>query len=256
MKMPSLASPLLALGISAMLMAACTQHAAITKKPVKKAAAKVQTHYTADEYLYHLALADIALQDKSQDASSVDSSLQVLQAYTAKSGKKAKTPGPAFQQVAVLECKLGAGMLREAAPLVKDERTRQALQNLLGRLRARGCVLTNVHTAKVVVKKDIPLTFAKATPDEIRDAVHAAVARVLATQTRPGALKEAQDQIKLLRLLIDSRQQDAAYIATENAKQTIALAENAKENRQEIETLLSQLEALETELHKAMPYSL
>lgn len=215
--------------------------------------------YQAGDFVQHLSLASLTLADGAANTDAAAPDLDVLQSYTAQPRHHSKhaRPSSVQQQVAVLECKAkGDGVIRTlAAPFATSAGDSDALLELLNR-SAHSCPLYNIWPATVTVRRSPPLVFADASPEEIRQMTAQRLDGILHNAARPGPLTEAKTQMQLARIFIDNRQRDGAYIAVENAKQSLAAAEGTPDNKEAVKALLQELESMESEMQQTMPFTL
>jgi len=203
------------------------------------------------EYVQHLSLIALNTEPGAED-------LEILQAYTAKQFTKARRHSLANVRIpaVIFECKprSGAAMQQLASPF--DNAGHEAVLEMVNRMTDAGCVLYNLHPAMVTVRRGEPLNFKKDTPDQIHQKVQERLDVVLHGAERLAPLDDAKTDITLARIFMDNQERDSAYLAVDNAKHALALAENTPDAKAATDDLLKQLEDVENQLHRTMPFSL
>lgn len=218
-----------------------TKHAR-TAKPAK-------THYLAEAYVKHLALAELALEPTEDD-------LDIIGAYAAQKSTK-----PERQALVVFEYKTdGEKTLQKiiapiSTPAEKSKFT--ALLEIMNRLNERTYTLHNIHLAVVMVAPGEALKLPEGSINEIKQALDGEQQRLLDNAEKMSTLDDARTQLRLIRFFIDHHFRDAAYLSVDNVKHLLASATNNQSGGTDIIKSLSQeLEALESQLHKTLPFTM
>jgi len=211
-----------------------------------------QTHYHADAYVQHLALARL-----TPEAGTAD--LNVIDAYAT------QKPKPEHQTILVLEYKTGndPAMQQVAAPVFPASRPTgkntefSALLEIMNRLDGNAATLHNLHLAAVTVAPDEALSLPDSSSQNIRQALDDQQQRLLGNAEMLPLLDDARAQLQLARFFMDHRFRDAAYISVDNVTRELASAsQNTSMDTDAIKNLSHELEALESQLHKILPFTL
>ncbi len=232
------------------LLWAC--HPAPPKQPHRVAMAKpVKTAYTPQDFLTHLALAQLALR-QSDDTPDAMEDLDILQAYARQS------PKPAHRTVLVLDYKINGASHQLLAPVEQGARGGQkALYAIMRQLAAMPHTLYNLRLVVVDVAPGAVAFDTLDDADAVRKTVDDVQDALLLTAEALPAATEARTQLQLADFFMADRRQDAAYLMVDNAKNTLAAA--ARHHAIDTETLRrlsKELEIIEGRLHETLPYNL
>lgn len=222
------------------------------QKPVKRAkpAKKIETPApNADAYISSLTLARIALAATPPDSAALAPQLELLQA-----GADAKKRKTETQTIVILKYDGKSAPLKQViAPIPSSTKeTQYASLNAVMAAQGRSATLYDVSIGKVTITPE-PIA-------EHTDGDTAALSELLArrqqqltsTAIAPDVLDNIRKQMSLVRFFIASRYRDAAYIAMDNMKKLLGEAPSSEETKQ----LSGQLDELEQQLRKVMPYTL
>lgn len=218
--------------------------------------------YDSKDFVTHLSLARIALGAPGAGDASAKASIAVLQRYAAQRHKPAgKDKEKIYQPVFIVDYEIDAqdAPLHVLAPLDAPY-VSSRFPELRDILEALGdsapYTLHNVRVGVAIVNPPPLKALEKAEKAEKIRTLDTEQQRLIATIASPLPLEQARAQLQLTRFFIDARIRDGAYLALENAKQALATATNAPAKSEELEALGKQMEELEVELPKAMPFTL
>lgn len=91
---------------------------------------------------------------------------------------------------------------------------------------------------------------------EMKSALHMQEQQLLASAVPLTSVSEISAELRLIRFFIERHLRDAAYIAADNAKQSLASLSHNAGNDAEVNRLSKELELLESDLRKTMPFTL
>lgn len=207
-----------------------------------------------EAYVKNIALAQLALTD-SDDTATALSRLKAAQTYSLH--KKAK---PSRQIVAVLEYRLknAKTMQKLVVPVntLSENLESPPAMEVMHRFAATPSTLHDISVASAMVTPAGPLKLSDASPKHLQQVTDQQQQHLLKTAANLPPLEDARIQLQLVRFFIDQRFRDAAYLSTENVKQLLASAQQHGGDAATIQSLLHDMEELEGELHKTMPYTL
>lgn len=216
---------------------------------------KPEEIYQADAYLLHLSLARLALQASPTNVSASAADWNIARAYSVQ-----KQNGNALQPTLILEYTLKGQAEHKhiAIPFDMPHTTPEFpdLESAMARLSPLPYTLYDLRPA--VVSLPAPTTM-----DE--EGMNAAVARklvddrleLLAKRTIPlSPMTQARIDLQLARFFIRHKYKDPAYIAVENAKQSLAMVEERSGDGADSRTLSREIEETDSLLHKTMPLTL
>lgn len=213
-------------------------------KPRPKHDAAIKSEQ-AERFLENLALAEIALEKNGAKAAAVKTQVKALN----ESGKGKKSPTTLTVTAVVLEYP-GEKLLAPIGGKSRFQPLQKIQQKYAGMNKER---LRNIKAGNVNVTLPSAIRFSSEDGIALKDQLETAKERIIATAQPLPAYENAQMQVQLARLFIQSRQRDAAYIAMENAKDALAaIAERSPQT--DIKSLTAETEALEQRLHKELPY--
>jgi hypothetical protein len=205
-----------------------------------------KARYAASDYVKHLALAQLAPQDK-------DVNLDAIRAYAKQKAKK-----PQSQALLVLDYKSGgdAAMQQVVAPIAVAGKSREFpdLLDIMNQLAANHATL---HDMRIVA--------ARLAPDKSLAVPEADIEAVLDRQEKHLLAKAdalpPQDtiriQFRLLAFFTEHRFRDAAYLTADNVKKAIAsLPHGEPADAQTVKQLSQELERLESDMRKVLPFTL
>jgi hypothetical protein len=240
-----------------LVFAACASHPPAQVTQVRKPVAK--PYYEAEAFVTHVMLARLMLAEPDADIEAVTPHLSVVQAYT----EQTKKDDAFFQPVIIISytAKNKKGLQRLMAPFSLSQDTAEFpnLRNILAGLKTEYTV-NDVHPAVLKVGHLRALKFlnndADSTLEHYKKVIDHEAQILLLRTSRVTPLEEAHTQLLLLQFFMAYPMRDAAYLAAENAKQSLAVAEDTQNNSAIIGTLSEQLGAQEAKLHELMPFTI
>lgn len=215
------------------------------KNEVKSA----KTGYPAAAYIEHLTLAKIALRRENADMGTSNANLEIIQQKRMESAR---------QMVVVLDYKAaGAKKIQHIlAPLVSPPDF-PGLQTIMDSPHLADYTLHDIKVAGVVIPGGKQPKFTDMGVNEARQAIDQQQRRLMETARKPAPLDDARMQLALARFFMEHGFRDAAYLATDNVKQLLAVANREQpEDNNAIHALSGDLESFESQLHKTMPFGL
>ena len=218
-------------------------------KPAQKRAAKpTKPHYSAEEYVGSLAMANLDI-----DAGNA-AQLDVIKTYHATRGTAQKRT---FAIIDYTE-KSGGGRKHSMA-VISDSLNNSrypALQEIMARLGHRPATIHDVRLAKISIAPDKAAKFSRDTEQNHNEIQHQQ-RRLLANATPLSFMNEVQLKLQLIDFFTRIGSRDAAYLLVDNVKQLLASASERKSLNPDIVQNLSQrLETLEARLHAELPFTL
>lgn len=209
------------------------------KKPVR---------HTAPEFLLHLTLAEKILA-KGGTLEAVAAHLKTVEGYAS---QLPATPAPVT--LAVLKYQAGAGITRqEIVPIGATEKDYSALLAVISQGKGSSNALQDITVVNVVIKPE-PLLFKDKDIGEVQTLLQERQKKILTHAVRPPASEEAAAQIMLLKLFIEQKEREAAYLSADNAKRLLAEASQNSDAGEPHNPLTQELETLEGRLRLEMPF--
>lgn len=219
-----------------------------------KPRAKAKPHYSASEFVENLALSRLKL--SSGTAEIPVANLEILNAYNAQRKNK-----PASQTLVLIEYKVNGEQSRRhvVAPVAADSENNNfhALLGVMNLLKQTPSTIYNIHlfsaTIAPVKAQKIPMTG----EENIKYALDQRQQHILEKMQKLSPANEVQLQLQLIAFFTEYRFRDAAYLCVENTKQTLAKATvGATISSDQLQDFSQRLETLESELHRALPFTL
>lgn len=223
--------------------------ASFHRTPQAKHAKPAPTHYLAEAYVKHLALAELAPEPRAAD-------LDIISAYVTQKPNK-----PERLTLVVFEYKSDSGkaLQKIIAPVSSRSKNSRfpALLEIMKRLNARVYTLHNLHLAVATVAPGEALKLPEGSIGDIRQALGERQQQLLDNAEPLSPLDDARIQLRLIRFFIDHRLRDAAYLCVDNVKHLLASATSDQAGSADIiKTLSQELVVLESHLRKALPFTM
>lgn len=224
-----------------------------TIKEVKKQRPKpvVKPHYEMYDYVKELALAKY-----DQDVKSLKVRLAVIQGFAEEKRDKAIS-----QPVIIITYNIKGQ--KETKQLIApfkmskyDEYSFPDLLEILTTINGTEYTIDDIHPLIVTNLPEKNLQFPEQNIAMIRKIVDNELQSLLVNSAALPDIDEANVQLHLMQLFMAHHIRDAAYLAAENAKQSLANAEQAKSKSNMIKLLSIRLDTLENQLHKEMPFTI
>lgn len=200
--------------------------------------------YTGSEYVQQLAMSQLT-------ATVSKESVDIVNGYSS------QKPESERLGIVVLtyEAKDSGAKRKVAAPvsLAKDHNDYENLRKILNQLVNNGDTLQDwqVKTISLSPNKHFVIDD-KSSAETTISALNAQEQQIISRAHHLPTLQAARLELNLIRFCMHHRFRDAAYIATENVKQILATATVNNES----ESLVKELESLESELRETLPYKL
>ncbi len=218
-------------------------------KPVVEQPEPQKKVYDAPAFIYSLASAKLALENGEQ-VKDIASDVKVLESYSTVKRKKSAT-----LPLVVMDYKVGSSdKLQKLVVYTGSEGSDTAsLGKLVKRMDGYKTIPQEITVLSVPVKTT-PMKFAKKDSAQALALVKEEQDTLLAHGSKLAAIDEAQIQISLLRFFIDHKKKDAAYLSADAAKRLLATAVQKPDDAQDANELSGDLDKLEGELRKNLPY--
>ena len=234
----------LIVSIAICLLSACSQD---IEKPAPSAKPAVQAQYTASDYISHLALVKLTPKDLNN--------LEIINAYANQKSKLVTQ-----QSVVVLEYQQADTPSKQqlVAPVALDKENNNfpELLSIMQKLGEQPYTLHNLQVTTVSLKPGKHLKLSQ------KDVINPANPHNLQINLLKNTIKFSPEErisaeLRLITFFIKHRFRDAAYLAVDNAKQSLAsLQRDMPDDAQTITSLSQELDQLESEVHKTMPFTL
>ncbi len=174
------------------------------------------------------------------------SNLKAIKSYTEQS-----SANPEKLPAIILTFKNGAASER----LILSATPPATLPAMMKKLESTGYRLQDIHLVNVTLAPaPIP---GELEGTALRQVLQQQEQQIADSAQKLPPLEEAKLQLELIRFFIKQRCRDAAYLSVDNVKRLLADATSAQPgDKALIESLSQQVETLDTELRKTMPYTL
>jgi hypothetical protein len=199
-------------------------------------------HYQADAFVEHLSLALLG--------DDMDNNVDIVRAYGAAHPKTERLT------ILVISYKTtdNKSMQQIVAPV--DNGDLSALSNIMTVLKATSPELHDLRLLKTAVSLPSSFKLPENDSDELPGALKEQQKNLIDNGQKLAPLDDAQKQLQLIGFFTKNGFRDAAYLAVDNVKRTLASASSASADAAKIKELSKQLDTLEGELHTAMPFTL
>lgn len=235
---------LLLLGLLPLALTSCHL---LDKPPAPRRAPVTLSPEQLGEYITHLSLAELALNNGTPDLATATPSLEAIESFTArKSAKKSSD-----HEVVVIECK-GKKKLTLLAPTGSSKTQRNGFQAVADAAKLARCEITNLWPGTLDITPGPALKFQMLAAEASRLQVHERLKTTLSKAKRYGVKDEVLAYIRLTRSFMSINARAGAYIALDNAKYAVAHAESAQVEAEFIKQSLQTLENLEREIRQTM----
>lgn len=225
-------------------LAACSDWF-VAKHPRHHPIKQAKTHYTADDYLTHLALTRL---DAEPDAADLD----VLEGYMAQKPQKTRR-----QTVIILTYQQDGVSTRSeiAAPVAPAAgKDFPSLLAVMQKLDAMPHTLHNLHMATTAI---VPTDGFRAPDVETQQlTLDQQQQWILSNAERLPPLDDAEAELRLATFFTRHGFRDAAYLAVDNAKRLLGAASQQKADKERLRALSDELDTVEEKLHKTLPFTL
>lgn len=228
------------LGLATLMLAGCGLFPDHKPKPRTPALSKSAL---AEQFVYNVSMSQMALR-KDVSATPYVQKLNEL-------GKKNKTPESLDVTIVVLNYNTSDTIV--IAPLGNGKSKFVSLQKI--QKQAGGGQLKDIQVYGSEVSVPPPFKFSKDDKATLTEQIASEQQKLLANKHALSSVDAAQAQLLLTKYFLETKQRDAAYLALEDAKYSLAyIAE--KNPEKDIASLSKETDALEDRLHKEMPYNL
>ncbi len=235
----------------------------IVKKEAKKALspasmpepAPEKAHYLMTAYVKQLSLARIMAEKNTADNIMLRSRLSAVEGFVAE-----QQESTLFEPVIIVSyhLKKKQDIHQLIAPFKMSSHISEFpdLLEVLSQLQETDYTLQDVHPAILVNLPARDLKFPANDVAQTKAMLEREVNMLLRDRSSLTDSDEARVQLSLLRFFITFHIRDAAYLAAENAKQSLAAAENNAKDFSAINELSAELDRLENQLHREMPFTI
>lgn len=225
----------------------------LTRHP--KEARRSIKHYEMDAYLEKLSLARIILTNPAADSTTLRPVLDVIEGFA-----KKKQPTIIYQTAVVVtyHIKHDNKAQQVLIPIsITPDYHFEDLEEIFSWLDGTSHTLDDIHPVTLVSLPPRVIKFPQDDMSRTKIMINEEIHLLLSKKIAFSATNEAELQVQLLAFFMNYHQKEAAYLAAENAEQSLAKAEsNADAETDSIGKLSTRLEALETQLHQEMPFTL
>ncbi len=215
-------------------------------KPTSRVSkAKPDVSYSASDYVYHLALAQLAPENNA-------GSLDIINEYAGQKVKK-----PEYQRVVIASYKTlnSNGLQQLIVPVSQDQPEFPYLLDVISQITGTKYVLHDLDLATARVKSGKSLQVAANNPN-IQETLLGHQQRLLENSKKLPVLEDIKMQLELVPFFTRYRLRDAAYLTVDNIKQLLASLPQDEKEAEIIEIYSNRLNNLESDLRKAMPFTL
>lgn len=210
-------------------------------------------YYEMDAYVKQLTIAKILLARNPYNIEDAITQLEIIQVFAAEQQTQVL-----FQPVIIISYRIKGE--RELKELVVPFRSPSSssfpeLEEILSLFKGIDYIMNDIHPAVV---RNLParnLNFPITNPEKIRTMINSELSQLIQTKSSFRDIDEAKIELHLLQFFMAHHMRDAAYLAAENAEQSLANAEKSAGSSDTINNLSSQLDMLEGQLHKEMPFT-
>lgn len=212
-------------------------------------------HYDMDTYVKQLTLTRYMLEKNNTDIAALKPQLAIIESFAAD-----KRENTVFQPVIVISYSVKGK--KEVQQLIAPFKMSQNildfpdLQEIMPQLEGIQYTIQDVHPALFTSLPVRNLNFPVNDPGQTRNMINRELGMLLRNRSSFMDIDEARVQMSLLQFFMDHHVRDAAYLAAENAKQSLAAAEDNHADTNIVNTLSDRLGMLEGQLRKNMPFSL
>lgn len=241
------------LALLPVLLFACTQNTPPDKGRPPYKIVKIPPSKPKD-YVLNLSLATIKLAQETPTPASLAPYLEVIEKYSSQKGA-AKS-----QKITTVIVEYKTAKAEETQKLLvpfnnASKQKFSSLRDVINQLGANA-VLYNVKPVHTHVFVPNKMILAKRPLSEIRDTVTGRLQSLIAVSKPFSAMEETRVQMHLAKLFMENRMRDAAYLAIDNAKNSLAQVEKDTPQDRAGNGLASELEQLESDIRKTMPFTL
>ncbi len=202
--------------------------------------------YTAEAYVWNLAMAQFPKGNRIGNFAVVD-------AYASQPAHEAERLNLLILQYT----RKGDAQKQQVAFPLSSPPEFSGLPALMQRLNVAPYTLHDLRVASADISPSIVLALPDELPNDAETVIIAQEQRLLESATSLSAPDSIRMQLQLLAFFIQHRHRDAAYLTADNVKKAIAaLPHEQPTDVETIDQLSQELEALESDLRKAMPFTL
>lgn len=224
-------------------------------RPAKPKPPAMSSAEQAQQYVFNQAVARVVLGQTPEGLAIAKPFVQSMNAYAAKKQKRTGIP----LTVLVLEYAIEGeeGKQKLVVPIAADGKDFSDLQEVLRKLSGSPYTLHNLRVYRLSFVPPGKRTFSTDYADALRQQLLTQQQQWL-SETRALPLKDnAELQLALVRFFMQEQWRDAAYLALENAKEALARMEAKEpEHKEALESLSKEVDILENNLRRDMPYHL
>jgi len=225
----------------------------------KKHARHIKPANTTDDanaYLLHLTLAKLALEETPPDVKDAEPHLDGVEAYSPPQ-EIAAVPG--VLPVIIIDYSVDGQKKRIAAPFIMPHQNSQfpSLLKVMHALGHRAYTLQDIHPGIAKITATEATELPRDDTEAARKIMDKKLGAMLDKPSGLAPIEEVRIDLLLIRFFMANHFKEAAYLLVENAKQALPqVSEESVASKDAAQKLSAELEALEGQLHKAMPFSL
>lgn len=238
----------LALCISTLLvLASCAELADLFKQQPKSTVSSVaQRQQEASEFMYHLSVAGIFLEN-ARPVKEISNNTRVVERYA--------PVKPVAIPAAIIEYRSkAAGMQRIIAPLTANAKDLPHLSKLMERVNKFPHTLSDISLASITIKPGAAVKLPAKDAEKSLAAIYTKRDELIAGKSQLAILDEARMQIAMLKLFIKQKNKDAAYLCTSDLKRLLAKATQDGSDAKATDALSQEFSIIEGQLRTSMPY--
>jgi hypothetical protein len=228
-------------------LASCAELANLFKQQPKSAVSgAAQRQQEASEFMYHLSVAGIFLEN-ARPAKEISNNVRVVEHYT--------STRPVTVPAAIIEYRSNAaGLQRVIAPLPANAKDLSYLSKLMERVNKFPHTLSDISLASITAKPGATVKLPVKDAEKSLAAIYAKRDELIAGKSQLAILDEARLQIAMLKLFIKQKNKDAAYLCTADLKRLLAKATQDGSDAKTTDALSQEFATLEGQLRTSMPY--
>lgn len=225
------------------------------KKPARYKPTPNAPYYDVDNYVKQLSLAKLALENAPDDADAVKAHLSVVRDFAGE-----RQSGSIYQPAVIISYRLKnkKDLEQVVAPFAMSEDSPgfPDLVDITTQLDTTKYTLQDVRPIVITRLPDGNLNPPQGTLAETRHAIEKQLKALLASKSELADIDAADVQLRLIQFFMQHHARDAAYLSAENAQNSLAEAQDNGRDPDIINALSDQLDALNGELHRQMPFTL
>jgi hypothetical protein len=228
-------------------------HKPVPPQPVAEEIIEQPIEYTPDAYLLHLSLAELTLAAVS-DISASAADFDIVRDYS-----EQIQDGNILQPAIILEYSLKNRKehQRIAIPFTMPHETNDflGLEDAMARLNSLSYTMYDLRPAVITLPPPELLENEGDDKAEVEMTINSRLQPLIQKATPLAPMAQSRIELQLTRFFIQHRYKEPAYLAIENAKQSLATAAETSRNSDVTRVLSKLIDAQESLLYKTMPFT-